>query len=102
MTKLSECEEQVMTVIWSSNEALDMRATLDAVNKKYGHEWKTQTVSTFLQRLVKKGLLEPARKGRYTFYTPAVKLEDYRREKINDLVNMLYNGDVDAAKADLR
>lgn len=63
MQKLSECEELVMAFIWGQDEAQDMSTIMRAVNKKHGKEWKPQTVSTFLTRLVRKEYLASERKG---------------------------------------
>lgn len=52
--RISQCEEQVMVVVWSSVEAPNLAAVMNAVNEKFDHAWKPQTVSTFLARLVKK------------------------------------------------
>ena len=83
--RLPRCEEQVMSVIWSTEEELDLMQTLERVNKKYGHEWRPQTVSTFLVRLVKKNYLIPRKQGRYTYYRPAVDVENYKREVVQEL-----------------
>ena len=101
MIKLSECEEQVMTIIWNSIEDLKRTEIRDKVEERFKHEWALQTVSTFLSRLCTKGYLTTTRKGVYIYYHPEITLEDYRREKMKDLVNMLYNGDVETAKVDL-
>lgn len=102
MNKISNCEEKVMKIIWDATEDPDLRTTMNAVNEKFGFNWKPQTVSTFLARLIGKGFLTSYRKGRYAYYVPEISLEDYRREQINELVKLLYNGDVDAAKKDLK
>lgn len=93
MTKISDCEEQVMTVVWESSEAPDLSAVRSAVNEKYGHEWAPQTVSTFLSRLVTKEYLVPERKGRYTYYHVAISVEGYREQRLKETVDMLFGGD---------
>lgn len=97
MVKLSECEEQVMIVIWNSKEAPDLQMALKDVNVRFEHEWKPQTVSTFLARLVKKGYLSMERRGRYCYYTPTVSLEEYRSEKMKSVVDALFGEDKDEA-----
>lgn len=102
MVKLSDCEEKVLKVVWECEKEPDLKTVMDAVNKKHNLKWKPQTVSTFLQRLVKKGYLTGKRGGRYTYYTPTVALEDYRREQLNGMIEFLYDGDVEKLKEDLR
>ena len=62
---ISACEKLVMKVIWDSTEELALQEVMDGVNHENGKNWKPQTVSTFLSRLVKKGFLNMYRKGRY-------------------------------------
>ena len=54
---ISACEKLVMKVIWDSTEELALQEVMDGVNHENGKNWKPQTVSTFLSRLVKKGFL---------------------------------------------
>lgn len=101
MTKLSECEEQTMAVIWSSEVELSLQSIRAEVNSRFNHEWKPQTVGTYLSRLVKKEYLTFKRKGRFVYYTPLVEREPYRKEKLQSLVEMLYDGAVEIVKQDL-
>ena len=55
---ISACEKLVMKVIWDSTEELALQEVMDGVNHENGKNWKPQTVSTFLSRLVKKGFLQ--------------------------------------------
>lgn len=104
MIKLSECEEQVMTVIWTSESEVepDLKYVRAEVNARFNHEWAPQTVSTYLGRLVKKEYLTFKRKGRNSVYETLVELEQYRKERLQGLVEMLYGGDVEAVEKDLR
>ena len=53
MERLSVCEEEVYLEICWMSEPPALEDVRSAVNR-LGHEWKPQTVSTFLNRLVKK------------------------------------------------
>ena len=74
MIDLSKSEKEVMSVIFTKEEEMRLKDIVDAVNQKFEHSWKPQTVSTFLARMIKKNYLTTYRKGRYTFYTLAQKL----------------------------
>lgn len=91
-----------ITIIWNGKETLGLNDVLADSNAKLGCNWALQTVSTFMARLVKKGFLIKTKKGRFTCYAPVISLEDYRREKMKDMINLLYNGDTEAAKRDLK
>lgn len=101
MNKISECEEQVLLVIYSSKEEPCLNSVMVDVNAKFNHEWKPQTVSTFLTRLVRKGYLSSQRRGRNTYYSVTISLKEYRKEKMEEMVNLLYDGDMEKAREDL-
>lgn len=101
MVKLSDCEEKVLKVIWECENEPDLGTTMRIMNEKHNQKWKPQTVSTFLARLVRKGYVTGRRQGRYTYYKPTISLEEYRRQRIMEMVELLYDGDAESAKADL-
>ena len=57
--RLPVSEEKVMAVIWEANRALDLSPVKEQVNKKFHMDWRPQTVSTFLRRLVEREFLSP-------------------------------------------
>lgn len=50
MIDLSKSEKEVMSVIFTKEEEMRLKDIVDAVNQKFEHSWKPQTVSTFLAR----------------------------------------------------
>lgn len=90
--KLSDCEEQVLLTVYGVQETSSTRELCDMVNEKFHHEWTQQTVSTFIARLIKKGYLTRDKKGRYCIYKAAVPLEEYRRMKLLELVERIFDG----------
>lgn len=80
MEKLTECEQLVMKTVWDADEELGLMEIMKRVNDKYHKEWRPQTVSTFLARLVGKGYLEHYRQGRVFFYRILIPLEEYRAQ----------------------
>ena len=91
--RLPECEEMVMSVVWASKEDLNLQQVTDHVNAKYGKDWKIQTVATFLTRLEKKKYISIYRVGRYSHYHPEVTLEEYRKQKMEEVRCLLFDGD---------
>ena len=73
---LTACETMVMQVIWHTSYEMTAKEVLAKVNQKYGKEWKIQTVSTFIRRLVQKNYLEMRRKGRQYTYRPLITALD--------------------------
>ena len=73
---LSESEMEIMRVIWDADAPITAAQLLEL----FAHKgWKIQTVSTFLTRLVEKGVLTVERRGRSNFYTPAVTEQGYHK-----------------------
>ncbi len=90
--KLTECEQQVMKVIWDSGAELSLMEIVRSVNDKYHKDWKPQTVSTFLARLVRKGYLRYYRQGRLFFYQVLIPFEECRQQVTKEFVNFWYSG----------
>lgn len=95
MEKLTTCEELVMKTIWDASEELSMMDIMQRINDKYCKEWKSQTVSTFLARLVQKGYLQSYRKGRVFFYRALVPLEEYRGQQAKEFVEFWHHNNAD-------
>lgn len=77
---LTNCEEIVMKAVWDAEKELDLMGITQRVNEIYHKEWKPQTVSTFLARLVRKGYLKHYRQGRVFYYQILVSQKDYLGE----------------------
>lgn len=86
--ELSKCEGMVMKVIWGSGDVLTMQEITVKVNDLFHKTWKTQTVSTYLARLVKKGYLSMERQGRLFYYHPLIAEEDYAQGEITKCMDM--------------
>ena len=95
LEKLTDCEQLVMKTVWDAAEELSLTEIMKRVNDRYHKEWKPQTVSTFLARLVSKGYLQHYRQGRTFFYQILVPLEEYKAQLTNDYVNFWHHGNAD-------
>ena len=71
-----------------------MQEITEMVNTQHGKNWKTQTVSTFLARLVKKDYLKMYRKGRCFYYQPLVDKEEYKDDVLLDYVQFWNDGNM--------
>ena len=58
--KLSETEAELMQVIWECDHPVTSSELLRIFAEEKGKQWKGQTISTFLSRLVDKGVLSAA------------------------------------------
>ena len=84
---LTHCEQLVMKTIWDADEELSLMDVVQHVNSKYHKNWKPQTVSTFLSRLV-----GHYRQGRVFNYQILVPLEEYKGQLTSDFVDFWYHG----------
>ena len=92
---LSDSELFVMKIIWRSEESLSLQEIAERVNRVYGKNWKPQTVSVFLGRIVKKNLLVSKRQGRQFYYYPTISEEEYRKKETVKCVDTLGDGKAD-------
>lgn len=105
--KLTESEELVMKSIWDCRKEPVLSDVVDRVNGYYGKDWKPQTVSTFLAKLVRKNYLQLCRNGKIYTYKILISEAAYRQKLYkhhisfwnqNDITNfvaeMYANGDL--------
>lgn len=105
--KLTESEELVMKSIWDCRKEPVLSDVVDRVNGFYGKDWKPQTVSTFLAKLVRKNYLQLCRNGKIYTYKILISEAAYRQKLYkhhisfwnqNDITNfiteMYANGDL--------
>ena len=93
--KLTQCEELVMKIIWDTDEELSLMEVVVRVNDKFHKDWKPQTVSTFLARLVRKGYLRHYRHGRVFFYQILVPLDVYQAQLANEHIVFWHHNNAD-------
>lgn len=86
---LSDSENEIMHIIWKSENPVTTAQLLTIFKDK---AWKPQTISTFLKRMVNKGLLNQTTQGRTNFYTAALSEQEYRHLEAKDLIDSMYNG----------
>lgn len=94
MEELTNCETMVMQAIWNAGEDRSIQEITEAVNQAYEKDWKVQTVSTFLSKMVKKGYLEMRREGRSFLYHPLVSEKAYQSREIEKCVSFWGKGKV--------
>ncbi|MCI1696019.1 BlaI/MecI/CopY family transcriptional regulator [Aneurinibacillus aneurinilyticus] len=91
--KLSDTEMELMEVIWECDPPVTSTELLRIFTQR-GKVWKAQTISTFLSRLVDKGVLEATRHGRTNKYVPRISPKDYKLAEAQHVLDGLYQGSV--------
>lgn len=103
MQKLSDCELRSLRIIWDyekqniSPSLRDIVAEYNARYRKNESPLATQTVSTFLIRLVRKGYITPQREGRFTLYSHVISSIDYQKLFLYETLELFYGEKVDVA-----
>lgn len=96
MESLTACEQLIMKTVWEAERELGLAEITKNVNAACQKDWKPQTVSTFLARLVKKGYLKSYRAGRVFYYRILVSQEDYVGEAAEQFIAFWHQGSVEA------
>ena len=88
-SKLSECEEMILSILLNSDEDLTLTEIMEKAKNRFQKEWKMQTVATFMARMELKGYISSYKIGRYSHYKPAITLHDFRKYKMQDMRELL-------------
>ena len=88
---ITDSEYTIMKILWSSQEK---RTVADVVKALDDQRWTPSTVSTFLQRLLKKGILGCEKKGKTNLYYPLLDQGDYHLQETETFLDKVYKGSV--------
>lgn len=91
---LTDSEKVTMKCVWDIGDGARLAHVLAMAKEKYGKCWKSQTVSTFLGKLVAKGYLEQYREGRYCCYHILINQREYRCRNIADNIRFWEDGNI--------
>lgn len=87
--KISESEWEIMKIIWRDNPITSEKI----VNFLHGKvSWTEQTIKTFINRLVKKGVVGFEKSGRQYLYYPLISQQECIREESKSFLNRVFNG----------
>lgn len=92
--KLIESEELVMKAVWDFKHEPVLSEVVERVDGFYGRDWRPQTVSTFLQKIVRKGYCKLIRNGKIYTYKVLIKEEEYRRKLYRQHISFWNHNDV--------
>ena len=87
MKRLPDTELEVIKALWASGPDTP-RAVLEKDLESFG--WATNTVNTYLTRLVKKGFVSVEHKRNGNLYTPLVSREEYQAFDSRAALSQLY------------
>ncbi len=92
ITSLTASESIVMKCIWDANEEISLGDIFIMCNERFHKDWKYQTVSTFLIKLVQKGFISPRREGHRILYEILIPEENYIAQQAYEFVHFWNRG----------
>lgn len=92
--KLTDSEELVMKAIWDCRKEPVLSDVVDRVNGFYGKDWKPQTVSTFLAKLVRKKYLKLQRNGKIYTYKILISEDAYKQKLYKQHISFWNHNDI--------
>lgn len=90
-THLSKTEREIMELFWADDREFSFPELLDHFSDR---QWKKQTLSTYLRKLIAEGLLQRRFKSRNAFYTCIVSEEQFKQNNIRSILQKDYNGSI--------
>lgn len=90
-THLSNTEREIMELFWTSEREFSFPELLDYFSSR---QWKKQTLSTYLRKLIAEGFLERRFQGRNAFYTCIVSEEQFKQNNIQEILRRDYGGSI--------
>jgi len=91
LKRLPDTELEVMKAVWQSQTPVP-RAWVE--ERLAHHGWATNTVNTYLSRLVDKDFLSCSRRGKTNFYAAKVSRQTYQEFESRAVLNKLFGSSV--------
>ena len=88
---ITDSEYAIMRILWKAEKQMTVA---DVVRELDGNDWTASTVSTFLQRLLKKEVIACDKKGKTNLYYPLLKQNEYDLSETENFLSKIYKGSV--------
>lgn len=88
---ITDSEYAIMRILWKAEKQMTVA---DVVRELEGNDWTASTVSTFLQRLLKKEVIACDKKGKTNLYYPLLKQNEYDLSETENFLSKIYKGSV--------
>lgn len=88
---ITDSEYTIMKILWRTDAKMTVA---DVVKELKGNDWTASTVSTFLQRLLKKEVISCDKKGKTNLYYPLLKQSEYDLSETENFLSKIYKGSV--------
>lgn len=88
---ITDSEYAIMRILWRAEKQMTVAEVIKELD---GNDWTPSTVSTFLQRLLKKEVIACDKKGKTNLYYPLLKQNEYDLSETENFLSKLYKGSV--------
>ena len=88
---ITDSEYAIMRILWKAEKQMTVA---EVVKELDGNDWTPSTVSTFLQRLLKKEVIACDKKGKTNLYYPLLKQSEYDLSETENFLSKIYKGSV--------
>ncbi|WP_223668438.1 BlaI/MecI/CopY family transcriptional regulator [Kangiella shandongensis] len=88
--RVSEAEKNVMDILWQESPL----SSTEVVEKLQSQDWSEKTVKTFLNRLVKKGVVTYQKDGRRYLYSPAIERDEFLADESEGFLDKVFKGNM--------
>ncbi len=92
MEKLTNLEEMIMKCIWDYGEEIPFLQIGKELKERFGKEYKRTSIRTYLFRLEDKEYLKVDKRGRNAYVYPIISEKEYRKEKVEDILDNWFDG----------
>lgn len=86
---ITESEYEIMKILWENGGKMTVAQVTAELSD---NDWTASTVSTFLQRLLKKGVVLCEKKGKTNLYFPGISQDKYDFEETENFIAKIYKG----------
>lgn len=90
--KISDAEWEIMKLIWKS-DTITSEEIISSLSDKM--DWSAQTIKTFINRLLKKGVIGFEKSGRSYIYHSLIPEKDCVKAESKSFLGKVYNGAVE-------
>lgn len=89
---ISDSEKEILDWMWKENKEYSYREIYQKFGENSVKGWKKQTLSTFLKRMEKKGVIQVNKKGSKYYYKISLDEKQYKRKRAKLILDSYFNG----------
>lgn len=86
---ISDAELEILEILWAGGRAMNANEIRGILNQS--KDWERTTVLTFINRLLKKGVISQEKREVY-YYAPCIEREEYVKEETKNFLNKMFRG----------